>query len=753
MARPISMTTPLGPDALLFRSLKGREELSRLFTYDLELLDKDANISFKSLVGQPMTVTIELPDGGERHIHGIVSRFSHVGEIGRNALYRATIRPWLWRLTLRAGCRIFQEMSVPDIIKAIFREYGLTDFSESLSGTYEKREYTVQYRETDFDFVSRLMEKEGIYYHFEHSADKHTMVIADAYSTHATVSGYEQIPYYPPEETARRERDHIDTWTICQDLTPSASVLDDYDFTRPDAVLLAKLVSQHELAEATREIYDYPGAYLESSKGETYARVRVEEYHAQLELARGGGDARGIAVGALFSLTNYAREDQNREYLVVSTDINLESLTYESSGDDAKEVFRCEFSATPSQVPFRPACITPRPVVHGPQTAVVVGKSGEEIWTDEYGRVKLQFRWDREGKRDEKSSCWVRVAQIWAGTKWGGIHIPRIGQEVIVEFLEGDPDRPIVTGRVYNANNMPPYALPANQTQSGIKSRSTLGGAETNFNELRFEDKKDAEQVYLQAEKNLDSYVKNDETHTVDHDRKKDIKNDETTTVGHDRTETVENDETITINGNRTEKVEKDETITINGQRTEKVAKDETITIDGARTEKVAKDETITIDGARTEKVAKDETITIEGARTEKVSKDETVTIDGARTEKVAKDETITIDGARTEKVAKDESVTIGGGRTLKISKDDSIKIDGGRKHKTANDDKYTIGGKYEVTATSEVVLKVGAASITIKQSGDIELKGVNIKITGQAMVDVKASGILTLSGAMVKAE
>jgi type VI secretion system secreted protein VgrG len=752
MTRPVSVTTPLGDDVLQFRSMSGREEVGRLFEYEVELLSKDPSIDLGGLVGQAMTVSLEHA-GGQRHFHGVVSRLRLAGDAGNFALYKATLRPWLWRLTLRAGCRIFQNMTVPDIIKAIFREHGLTDFSESLSGTYASREYTVQYRESDFDFVSRWMEREGIYYFFRHESDRHTLVIADAYSAHEVVSGYEDVPYFPRQDMGRRERDHIDVWSVSQELTPSACVLEDFDFTRPKAELLSKLVSQHELADAAREIYDYPGAYTESSQGETYARIRVEEYNAQQELTRGEGDARGLAPGALFALSNHPRADQNREYLIVSAEYDMQVLDYESVGDaKGDNVFRCAFSSIPSKVPFRSRSLTPRPRVHGPQTAVVVGKSGEEIWTDEYGRVKLQFHWDREGKSDENASCWVRVAQIWGGTAWGGIHVPRIGQEVIVEFLEGDPDRPIVTGRVYNADNMPPYALPTNQTQSGIKSRSSASGTADNFNELRFEDKKDSEQVYLQAEKNFDTYVKNDETHTVDHDRKKDIKNDETTTVGGMRTETVEKDETITIKGKRTETVEKDESITINGARTEKVAKDETITIDGARTEKVAKDESITIDGARTEKVAKDETITIDGARTEKVAKDETITINGARTEKVAKDETITIDGARTEKVAKDETITISGARSTKVTKDDATKVDGARSHKVMKNDEYTVTGKFVVNATQGLELKVGSGSIAIDAAGNVTIKGLMVKVEGSGMVDVKASGILTLAGALIKA-
>jgi type VI secretion system secreted protein VgrG len=754
MKLPVTIDTPLGADVLLFRSMKATEEMGRLFEYEVEMLSANKAIAFADVVGQRMTVHLQTSDSASRHFNGVVARFAHVGEVGKHALYRATLRPWLWLLTLRANCRMFQAKSVPDIIKDIFREHGLTDFSESLSGTYSACEYKVQYQETDFNFVSRLMEQAGIYYFFKHESSKHTLCLADAYSAHSTVAGYETVPYYPKQEhsTGRRERDHVHTWSIAEHLEAGAVVADDFDFTRPKAELQSKLVGQHTLAKGANEIYEFPGAYSVNADGDALVKVRLEQIYAQQEIAEAEGDVRGLAPGALFTLSGFGRSDQNREYLVVRSDVELSPEDYESGtgGESGGGVLcSCRFTAVPSQRPFRTRCCTPCPRVHGPQTAIVVGKSGEEAWTDEYGRVKLQFHWDRESKSDENSSCWVRVAQLWAGTKWGGIHVPRIGQEVVVEFIDGDPDRPLVTGRVYNADNMPPYTLPAAHTQSGIKSRSTKGGAEANFNELRFEDKKGEEQVYLQAEKNMDSLVKNDETLTVQHDRKKDITNDETTTVGGNRTETVKKEEKITIEGGRTEKVSKDESITIDGGRTEKVAKDESITIDGGRTEKVAKDESITIDGGRTEKVAKDESITIDGGRTEKVAKDESITISGGRTEKVAKDESISIDGGRTEKVAKDESITISGGRTVKVTKDETVTIDGARTVKITKDDGLK-AMKIAIEGQTEITLKVGGTSIKISPSG-VEIKGPMIKVEAQGMLDLKSSGMATLSGAMVQ--
>jgi len=728
--------------------------MGRLFTFQVQLFSIQPEIEIGSLVGKTMAVQLELPEGGLRFFHGVVSSFVQVSDLGRYAVYEAVVRPALWRLTLRAGCRIFQHMSVPEIVKALLREHGLTDFREDLSGQYASQEFTVQYRESDFDFVSRLMEREGIYYFFEHQADRHTLVLADAYSDHEPVAGYEEIPYYPKQERGRRERDHVDTWKVSQYLTSSTVVLDDYDFTRPKANLSAKLVSNEPTAEAELEIYDYPGAYSETTQGEAYARIRLEELNAKQQLTDGEGDVRGVTPGALFSLINHPRQDQNREYLVVSAGYELEALDYESGGAGTSDksghrVCHCTFMAIPSTIPYRSASTSKKPEIRGAQTAVVVGKSGEEIWTDEYGRVKLQFRWDREGSSNEDSSCWVRVAQLWGGGAWGAMHVPRIGQEVIVEFLEGDPDRPMVTGRVYNADNMPPYALPANQTQSGIKSRSTPDGSPDNFNELRFEDKKGSEQVYLQAEKDLVTYVKNDETRTVDHDRVQEIKNDETIKVGGFRTETVAKDETVTIDGARTEKVANNETITIHGSRSENVDGSETISIGGARAETVGSDETITVQGARSETVSGSETLSIGGSRSLTVGGDVSNTLGGKLATTVGADESLTVTGVRTVTVGGSGTVTLGGSRSQSVGGSESVEVGGSRTQTIGGVDTLT-AAKFVVDAQGAIELMAGGSSIKIGPAG-IQLKGAQIKVIGDGMVDVKAGAVLSLSGSLIK--
>lgn len=543
--RRVAVGSPLGDDVLLFRSINGTERLSRLFHYNLTLLSEEHSINFADIVGQNMTVRLELPDDKTRYFNGYVSRFVQTRVEGDLAEYQATIVPWLWFLTRTADCRIFQKKTVPEIIKEVFGDAGFTDLDDSLSGSYRTWEYCVQYRETDFNFVSRLMEQEGIYYFFEHANGKHTLVLADSLSAHETFPGCEEIPYRPAGSTSPIE--HIGGWTLEQAIQPGVYALNDYDFEKPKKDLLARSIIERDHAAADFEIFDYPGEYIENADGDSYAKVRIQELQASHEIVSSESDAQGICCGYTFKVTDHPREDQEREYLVTSTTIYIESDSYDSAaGGGGGPSFQCQFSAMNSSQPFRPPRVTPKPVIQGPQTAVVVGKDGEEIWTDKHGRVKLQFRWDRYGKADENSSCWIRVSQLWAGKNWGSIYLPRIGQEVIVEFLEGDPDRPIVTGRVYNGDAMPPYGLPDNQTMATIKSNSTKGGG--GFNEIRFEDKKGDEHVFIRAEKDQHNRVQNDAFELVGNDRHLIVTNNQL--------EQVDGDKHLAVKGDQNEKID-----------------------------------------------------------------------------------------------------------------------------------------------------------------------------------------------------
>jgi type VI secretion system secreted protein VgrG len=739
MARLTELTTPLkGKDPLLFRELRGREELGRLSTFELSALSLRADISPGDLLGKNITVKLELRGGGFRYFNGYVTRFAQSGMVFRYHQYLMTVHSWPWFLTRTADCRIFQGKTVPEIIKEVFADHSMTLFEDGLNGTYPKREYCVQYRETDFDFVSRLMEEEGIYYFFEHQDGRHTLKLVNAYSGHKALENKASIAYYPPGRAVRTDEEYIQAWSFAQGIQPGAVALEDYDFTKPRADLKVTAKQVQKQTPADYEVFDYPGEYLETPDGEKLVRTRVDELHAAFERAEAECNVREVAVGRLFTFTNSPRRDQEREYLIVSADYEIREHAYESAAPGAEgTTYHCKFNALQSRQQFRPLRTTPRPIVRGPQTALVVGPSGEEIWCDKYGRVKVQFHWDRYGKKDENSSCWIRVSNPWAGATWGAVALPRIGQEVVVDFLEGDPDQPLITGRVYNADQMPPYALPANATQTGIKSRSSKGGGGANFNELRFEDKKGSEQVFLHAEKDQDIEVEHDETHWVGHDRKKTVDNDENVEVKHNRTEKVGVDESITIGSNRTENVGSNESITIGANRTESVGGNETITIAVARTEVVGAAETITIGAARTEIVGGAETITIGGLRTEIVGGAETITIGRSRTESVGAAETISVKGART--------LSVGGDETISVKGNEGVTVGGDRSASITGDDGLSVGKSLTITATDTITITVGSASISMKKDGTITIEGKNISIIGSGEIVAKASKDMTL--------
>ncbi|MBC3335827.1 MULTISPECIES: type VI secretion system Vgr family protein [Pseudomonas] len=553
-SRLAKITSPLGPDVLLLNEMGGGEELGRLFSYELQLNSLDANIDLNQLLGKPMSVGLQLADGGERYFHGIVARCSQNIDQGQFASYQVTLRPWLWLLSRTSDCRIFQNLSIPQIIKQVFRDLGFSDFEDALSRPYREWEYCVQYRETSFDFVSRLMEQEGIYYFFRHEQDRHVLVLADAYGAHTTVPGYTSVPYYPKDEQ-QRERDHMHNWHLAQQVQPGSLELNDYDFQRPSASIDVRSAMPRPHTAGDYPLYDYPGTYVKSEDGEHYARTRIEALQTLHEQVEFSGNARGLGSGHLFSLTGFSRRDQNREYLILAARYYITQERLESGGGAASAQFDSSLTCIDAQQSFRPLANTHRPVVKGPQTALVVGPKGEEIWTDQYGRVKVHFYWDRHDQSNENSSCWIRVSQSWAGKNWGSMQIPRIGQEVIVSFLEGDPDRPIITGRVYNAEQTVPYDLPENATQSGMKSRSSKGGSPANFNEIRMEDKKGLEQLYIHAERNQDIVVEVDESHSVGHDRNKSIGHNETVTIGNNRLRIVKQEDVLSVGQKKTDSI------------------------------------------------------------------------------------------------------------------------------------------------------------------------------------------------------
>ena len=508
-----------GEDPLIFFKMEAKEHLSQPFEYKVDLLSLQFDVDPNDLLGENLTVCVHIHER-VRHFNGVVTQWSHLGRYGGYAAYRVVLRPWFWCLTRTANCRIFQELSVVDIFQEVAKEtHGFGDFRMSLSQSYDPRVYCVQYRESDFQFLSRILEEEGIFYFFEHEDGKHTLVLGDSKSAFGNVDGETDIPYRAPGE-ANVETEHISQWQVRHDMQTSTVILDDYDFTKPKVDLEGRSMVSRQHSQADYELFDYPGRYSEVRDGERLAKIRIEELQVGHKQLVGESDHRGLEAGRLFNLVEYPRDGENGEYLVVSSKIEVESAEVEQMRTSAENRFQIAFVALTSDTPYRPTRLTRKPIVQGPQTAVVVGKDGEEIWTDKYARVKVQFHWDREGESNENSSCWIRVSQLWAGKNWGGIQIPRIGQEVVVDFLEGDPDRPLITGRVYNDDVMPPYSLPANQTQSGVISRSTKDGTPETFNELRFEDKKDEEEVYFHAERDFQRIVENNDVTKVGFEKK-----------------------------------------------------------------------------------------------------------------------------------------------------------------------------------------------------------------------------------------
>ena len=546
--RHVKITSPLGTDKLLITGMQGNEGISRLFNFELSLVSEDKGIPFADIIGKGVTVSIELPSGDWRYFNGIISSFSQVSgdttssdDTTRAAFYRANLVPKLWLLTRSAELRIFQNLTVPEIIEKVLKQFEITDYELKLQGDFKKRDYCVQYRETHFNFISRLLEEEGIFYFFEHNTDNHKLIIANSSQANAPCPGQKSASYQV-ENTS--DDDTISSLEKMQMILPGKYMLRDFDFEKPNNSLNVDSPGRYKLGPGDREIYDYPGGYTANDAGNTLVKVRMEEKEAQVTTVRGGGKCRAFTSGYRFTLLNADLSDMNnKEFILTAVAHNLSQSVRGGGEFDYGNSFCC----IPADVPFRPPRVTPKPVVQGTQTAIVVGPSGnDEIYTDKHGRIKVQFHWDREGKGDQNSSCWIRVSQIWAGTGWGGLFIPRIGHEVIVDFLEGDPDCPIVIGRVYNGINVPPTSLPENKTYSVIKSNSTPGGG--GFNGINFIDSKDKEQFDIHAQKNMCTRVLKDCIDWIGNDRHMLVKNDQI--------EKVEKDKHLTVIGDQNEKVD-----------------------------------------------------------------------------------------------------------------------------------------------------------------------------------------------------
>ena len=670
----------------------GSEAISELFNYSIQIADEDDQLEFSDIVGKPACLTVlGVDDSDPRYMSGIISAIRQVEHGRRFTLYDIELVPHVWRLKLTTDSRIFQDLSTPDIIQSVLTDAGIAgdQFSINVQANYEMREYCVQYQESDWNFISRLMEAEGIFYFFRHTENKLEMVIADNASIHEEIASPATLFHFDGTGLVP-DFNHVEHFYFKEQVRTGSVTMRDFDFKKPALSLEASSAAEKE---TELEVYEYPGYYIQPSDGERIAKVRIEELQSLREIGEGAADCQRLLPGFLFTLEDNPRDSFNQEYLLtrVSHSGTQPQVLEEGASGEASR-YKAKFQCIPSKNPFRPQRRAVQTRVKGLQTAIVVGPSGEEIYTDEHGRVKVQFHWDRLGERNEKSSCWIRVAQLWAGAGWGSIYIPRIDQEVVVDFIEGDPDRPMIVGRVYHGTNKPPYALPDEKTKSTIKSNSSIGGE--GFNEFRFEDLKGEEEIYLQAEKDWNTLVKNDHSRDVQHD--------ETLHVGNDRNKSVDNDQTETIGANKT--------ISVGKNHSESIGENETIS------------------------VGDNEDITIGKNRSLSVGENQTISIGKNHSEQIAKNSSLSIGDNQTIDVGKDFKITIG--KNLKQSIGDTGKIDFGK------DLQIMVGKKTVIDVGDQLTLKCGSASIILKKDGKIQIKGKDINIKGSGNVKIKGSKI-----------
>ena len=740
--RHVQLLSPLKPEELLLQRAHVVEELGRPFTIELSLLSLDPALPFAKLLGDTMTVVLTLASG-ERYWNGHVARFGQGGALGRYTRYTCTLRPHLWMLTRASDSRIFKKMTVPQIVEQVVSQFGIGQVESKLQGDYPQREYTVMYRETYFDFVSRLLEEEGISYFFRHEKSRHFCVLCDDSASHKAVPGYETIPFIDPANAVARE-EHVAEWVVRHEVASGAFAVNDFDFEVPKADLLAKSSKSLPQKHAALEMYDPVAGFVEAldagsggdtnrgDRGELFARVRLEELQSAFDRASGRGSARGLAVGSTFALSGHPRDDQNRELLVVRSEATMFQPGYDAGSaagekdEEEEPLFEIEVTTQPAKTPFRPARTTPRPVIAGPHAGMVVGSG--EIWTDKHGRVKVHFPWDRE----DMEGCWIRVAQGWAGGSWGAMQVPRVGQEVIVEFVEGDPDRPIITGRVYNGANGTPFGMPGGATRSGILTRSTPGGSADNANELRFEDKKGEEQLFLHAEKNMDTEVEKDQTTWVGHDRKKTVDNDQLEEIKGNKTIKVHKNHQETILQNMDLSVEANENEKIKGNRGVEVGGNHNETIKGTQGVSVAKDGTWSVGG--------NGAMTFQGTGAFSVGKKLTQDVGADYMLSVADNATVGVNKNANVTVDQNAGLKVEGAMTVSVTKDCTLTVEGANKNTITK--AYGLKAKeILIEAESKIVIKQGGASITL-EGGNIVIKAGEIDVKGDSSIAMKGSKV-----------
>lgn len=695
-SRPIRIDTSLGKDVLLLRHFKGQEGYSQLFQYEVDVLSYRGDIKAEEVVGEHICITVGATTDTPRMFSGYINYFEYTGLESRGLYgYKAVLVPWLWFLSKSTDCRVFQRMTVPQILESVFSDLGFANFKLSgLNNRYPELEYCVQYRESDLNFVLRLMEQEGIYFYFEQNENKHTLLLADDKS-----SSFILEPAVLEHSSGSRKEETIQQWKRSFQYFSGKWCLSDYNFEKFDKLLQAECSALVSLkGNSQLERYDYPGTFIEQDRGSSLTKLRMELEESGFTKASGKSNVTSVFIGRKFTLhSDECSADTHKNFVITRLYHQATEGSYLEQSEEGDAYFN-EFECIPDNVNFRPPLITSKPKIDGVQTAVVCGKTGDEIYTDQYGRIKVQFHWDRYGKKNEESSCWVRVATQWAGKKWGAVGIPRVGQEVVVTFLEGDPDRPMVIGSVYNRGHMPPYTLPGEKTKSGIKSRSSKGGQSSNYNEIAFDDKVGAELISIHAEKDLNTNVKNNVS--------TDTKGNSTTKVAGNSSDSVE--------GNKSLSVSKDHSVSVSGNQNVSVTGKQTISVTGNQTVNVSADQEESVSG-NIKLSTTNQTLDI--------SSDQTIN---------ATNQKITL-GAAQEVTASSQKFTIGGSQNVQ-----------------AEDQDVTITGKTMTTATEIILSAANKISLTVgKTSIQIDSNGVTIS-TGSSSVKVDVADV-SVSGPMIK--
>ncbi len=733
----------------------GQEAMSRAFEVTVTFTTDERDLGASSVVGRPATLTIEA-EGVERCIHGIASRFIR-GEPGSGrAEHHVTLVPATWLLSLNRDSRIFQGLSVPQIVAEVLNQAGIPEWAprpghegkerpklayqlalNSSSGGYPAREHVTQYKESDWDFISRLLEEEGIHFFFDHDETSHLLVISDGASAHEAINvgrdsafadrsilGSAVIPF-KQASGAMAHGEHLRRFRMAEEMRPFGVALTDYAFERP----VLPLYAEASIPGPGIDVYEHPGRYDVPGSGARLSQVRLEEISMARAMGEGESTSPRLTPGRIFQLTDHPVVDLNGDYLITK----VEHRGFEASGEvgAGEERYSCRIEVIAAGKPFRPARSTPKPVIHSVQTAIVVGPPGEEIHTDEHGRIKVRFHWDRSGLRDDRCSSWIRVAQASAGAAWGSMFIPRVGHEVVVSFIDGDPDRPLATGSVYHGTNVPPYPLPADKTKSTIKTQSTPGGGGSN--ELRFEDKKGSEEVYLHAQKDLNVRVEND------------------------KDQEIGGDESLDVSGSRT--------VTVNECHTETILLAQTITVGAALTQTVGGLMSLNVGAAKIEIVGAASSETVIGQKSTSVGFSYSAKAGTDIKMKSGKSTSITAGtslaaragGPVAVSAGKDMTVTAKGAINVEAGKGMEVKVEGEQRDEASQKRTIIAGERVSIQVGSSVVtvdktgkINIQGKDITVKSEGPIKVDGQKIHVTSQGAVTVEASGKVKVKGGNV---